>query len=96
MMVLTLPFVYPVITTLGFDGVWFGVVLVILVETALLTPPVGLNVFVIHGLVPHRPVGEIIQGSMPFFFMMLVSLAILTAFPGIATWLPNTMRALRG
>lgn len=95
-MVLTLPFVYPVITTLGFDGVWFGVVLVILVETALLTPPVGLNVFVIHGLVPHRPVGEIIQGSMPFFFMMLVSLAILTVFPGIATWLPNTMRALRG
>lgn len=67
MMVLTLPFVYPVITTLGFDGVWFGVVLVILVETALLTPPVGLNVFVIHGLVPHRPVGGDYSGKYALF-----------------------------
>ncbi len=76
MMVLTLPFVYPVITTLGFDGIWFGASLMILIEASLLTPPVGINVFTIHGLVPHRPVGEIILGSMSFFLVMLVCLAI--------------------
>ena len=92
MQVLTLPFVFPVITALGYDGIWFGVCLVILIEAALITPPVGANVFVIHGLVPKRPVSEVIQGSMPFFLMMLVSLAIITAFPDIALWLPNTMR----
>lgn len=96
MMVLTLPFVYPVITALGFDGIWFGACLTILIEASLLTPPVGINVFTIHGLVPHRPVGEIILGSMPFFFVMLVCLAILTAFPDIVTWLPTTMRAMGG
>ncbi len=92
MQVLTLPFVFPVITALGYDGIWFGVCLVILIEAALLTPPVGANVFVIHGLVPDRPVSEVIKGSMPFFLMMLVCLAILTAFPDIALWLPGTMR----
>ena len=96
MMVLTLPFVYPVITALGFDGIWFGPCLVILIEAALLTPPVGINVFTIHGLVPHRPVSEIINGSMPFFLVMLVCLAIITAFPDIATWLPSTMRTMGG
>ena len=70
--------------------------MVVAVEVALLTPPVGINVFTIHGLVPHRPVGEIIKGSMPFFLVMLVCLAIVTAFPDIATWLPSTMRAMGG
>ena len=96
MMVLTLPFVFPVIVALGYSPIWFGVVVVTLIEVGLLTPPVGINLYVIHGLVPHIPVGEVIRGSMPFFLMMLVGLAIMTAFPEIATWLPSTMRAVGG
>lgn len=91
LVVLTVPIVFPIIRELGFDTVWFAVALVILVEMCLLTPPVGTNVYVIHGLRPDRPMSEVILGAMPFFFMMLVGLAIITAFPQIATWLPNTM-----
>lgn len=91
LVVLTVPIVFPIIRELGFDTVWFAVALVILVEMCLLTPPVGTNVYVIHGLRPDRPMSEVILGAMPFFFMMLVGLTIITAFPQIATWLPNTM-----
>lgn len=91
LVVLTVPIVFPIIRELGFDTVWFAVALVILVECCLLTPPVGTNVYVIHGLRPGRPMSEVILGAMPFFFMMLVGLAIITAFPIIATWLPSTM-----
>lgn len=91
LVVLTVPIVFPIIRELGFDPVWFAVALVILVEMCLLTPPVGTNVYVIHGLRPDRPMSEVILGAMPFFFMMLVGLAVITAFPQIATWLPNTM-----
>jgi len=91
LVVLTVPIVFPIIRELGFDTVWFAVALVILVECCLLTPPVGTNVYVIHGLRPGRPMSEVILGAMPFFFMMLVGLAIITAFPIIATWLPGTM-----
>ena len=91
LVVLTVPIVFPIIRELGFDTVWFAVALVILVECCLLTPPVGTNVYVIHGLRPGRPMSEVILGAMPFFFMMLVGLAIITTFPQIATWLPGTM-----
>ena len=93
MIVLTLPVIFPIIVALGYDPIWFGIVMVILVEMAMLTPPVGLNVYTIHGLRPHRPIGEVVWGSMPFFAVMVVALAILTAFPIIATWLPSTMFA---
>ena len=92
MMVVTLPVIVPILRSLGFDLIWFGVALVILVEMAMLTPPVGLNVYVIHGLRPDRPMSEVFRGIIPFFFMMLLGLIIVTAFPDIATWLPNTMR----
>jgi len=91
LVVLTVPIVFPIIEALGFDPVWFAVALVILVECCLLTPPVGTNVYVIHGLRPGRPMSEVILGAMPFFFMMVIGLAIVTAFPMIATWLPSTM-----
>lgn len=91
MMVLTLPIIFPILIELGYDPIWFGIALVILIEMAALTPPVGLNIYTIHGLRPDRPIGEVISGSMPFFFLMIVALAILTAFPTIATWLPSTM-----
>lgn len=91
MMVLTMSVVHPIILSLGFDSIWFGIALVVLIEMAALTPPVGLNLYVIHGLRPDRPMTEVIIGSMPFFLLMIVALAIITAFPTIATWLPSTM-----
>ena len=91
LVVLTVPIVFPIVRALGFDPVWFAVALVILVECCLLTPPVGTNVYVIHGLRTGRPMSEVILGAMPFFLMMVVGLAIITAFPMIATWLPSTM-----
>lgn len=94
--VITLPIVYPIISGLGFDPIWFGIALVILIEMGMLTPPVGLNVYVIHGLRPDRPLTEVFLGIIPFFFMLVIGLAILTAFPILATWLPGKMMAIRG
>jgi len=91
LMVVTLPIVFPIIVALGFDPIWFAVALVILIEMALLTPPVGINVYVIHGLRPDYPLTDVFIGIIPFFFMMAVGLAIVTAFPILATWLPATM-----
>jgi len=91
MMVVTLPVIVPILNSLEFNLIWFGVALVILVEMAMLTPPVGLNVYVIHGLRPDRPMSEVFRGIVPFFLCMLLGLIIVTAFPDIATWLPGTM-----
>ena len=96
MMVMTLPIVFPIVIALGHDPIWFGIALVILIEMAALTPPVGLNLYTIHGLRPDHPISEVIVGSMPFFLLMIVALIILTAFPIIATWLPSTMMAMGG
>lgn len=93
MVVLTMPVVFPIIMKLGYDPIWFGVVLVILIEMAMITPPVGLNLFTIHGIRPEQPLSDVIRGSMPFLVMMFVALAILTVFPEVATWLPSTMKA---
>jgi len=91
LMLVTLPIVFPIIDALGFDPIWFGVALVILIEMALLTPPVGLNAYVIHGLRPDYPLSQVFIGIIPFFVMMIVGLTIITAFPILATWLPETM-----
>ena len=91
MMVLTLPILMPVIKTLGFDPIWFGIVLVILIEAGMLTPPVGLNLYVMQSIAPKYSFEQVVKGSMPFFLMQLAGLAILTAFPSIATWLPSIM-----
>ena len=93
MVVLTIPVVFPIILRLGYDPIWFGIALVMLVEMAMITPPVGLNLFTIHGIRPERPLSDVIRGSMPFLLMMIIGLAILTIFPAIATWLPSTMKS---
>jgi len=92
LLVLTLPLVFPIIVNLGYDPIWFGVAVVVLIEMALLTPPVGLVVYAVHGLVPDRPLGEIFRSIVPFFLIMVAFLALLTALPVLATWLPQTMR----
>ena len=91
MMVLTLPILYPIIIAAGFDPIWFGIALVILIELGNVTPPVGLNMFVIHGLSGGRPIGEVIWGSLPFGVLMLVVLALISVFPGLVGWLPSTL-----
>jgi len=92
MMLLTLSVVYPlVVKSLGYDGIWFGVVLVVLIEIGGITPPVGLNLYVIHGLAPHHSMGKVIVGSFPYVIIMTAMLALMTAFPEIVLWLPGQM-----
>lgn len=92
MIVLTLPFALPIILGLGYDPIWFGVIIVILVEMGLITPPVGLNVFTIHSLTRGRPLSDIFAGALPFLGLMMIAITLLTVFPKLSTWLPATMR----
>jgi TRAP-type C4-dicarboxylate transport system permease large subunit len=91
MLVLTIPIVFPVIKALGYDPIWFGVIMVIVLEMGLIDPPVGINVFIVKGLVPDVPMSEIFAGIVPFWFAMMFCIAILIAFPDIALLIPNTM-----
>jgi C4-dicarboxylate transporter DctM subunit len=89
MLVLTIPVFYPITKGLGFDPIWFGVIIVIMMEQGLITPPVGLNVYVISGLVKDVPMGTIFRGIFPFWIAMIVCVLILTIFPQIALFLVN-------
>lgn len=91
-MVLTIPIIHPMMVDLGFDPIWFGVMVVIMLEMALITPPVGVNVFVIKGVVKDVPMYTIFRGIWPFWIAMLACLFILSIFPEIALFLPNTMK----
>lgn len=94
MQVMTLPFVYPLVIALGYNGVWFGVIMVKLVEIAVLTPPVGMNLFAVTGASEGRvSLRDVYRGITPFILMECVVLFILIVFPGISTWLPNQMYA---
>lgn len=90
-MVITVPIIYPTILILGFDPVWFGVIMVVVVEMGLITPPVGMNVFVLSS-VTDVSLGTIFRGAFPFVITMLLCVVILTIFPQIALYLPNMMR----
>jgi C4-dicarboxylate transporter DctM subunit len=89
MIILTVPIIFPVITALGFDPIWFGVIIVMTVELGLIHPPVGMNVFVIKSVVPEVSFTTIFLGVIPFVITDLLRLAILIAFPVIALWLPG-------
>jgi tripartite ATP-independent transporter DctM subunit len=91
MMVLTMPVIFPVVKTLGFDPIWFGVVCVIMMEAGLITPPVGLNVYTLAGVVKDVPMATIFRGSMPFLLAMVGVVILITVFPGIALYLPSMM-----
>jgi tripartite ATP-independent transporter DctM subunit len=92
MLVLTIPFVMPVVREMGIDPIWFGVFVVIMSEVALVTPPIGANVFVMRRAAPEVPMTEIFMGVLPFVVGELVMVSLLIAFPEIATWLPGQMR----
>ena len=84
MVLLTMPFIFPIINTLGYDPIWFGVIMVVMMEMGLITPPVGLNVYVISGMVKDVPMYTIFKGIVPFLLALIVMIAILIVFPGIA------------
>ncbi len=91
MILLTVPIVFPAMTQLGFDPVWFGVIIVMAVTFGMICPPVGMNVFVINSIARDIPLGRIYRGTMPFIAVDLVRLVVLCAFPGIALWLPRVL-----
>jgi C4-dicarboxylate transporter, DctM subunit len=90
-MVITLPIFFPIITQLGFDPVWFGIVVTVNVEIGMITPPVGLNLFVLKGVVPDISLKEIYSGSIYFVLILFFGLAVIMSFPALTTWLPGRM-----
>lgn len=90
-LVLTVPVVVPLMASLGFDLVWFGVIKIVTAEIGMITPPIGLNCYVVARYA-NRPVGEVFRGTLPHFIAHIIAIAILVAFPGIALWLPSMMR----
>ena len=91
MMILTTPFIAPIVFALGWDPVWWGIVLTVMIEVALITPPVGLNLYVVQGMRERGSVTDVIWGALPFVFAMFVLVALLMAFPGLALWLPKVV-----
>ena len=90
--VLTLPVVYPLITMLGYDGIWFGVVMIFVMNMGLLTPPLGLSVYIISGIVKDVPIQRIFKGVTPMLLTIILCLALIVIFPEIVTFLPDLMR----
>ncbi len=91
-MTLTLPIVFPIITQLGFDGLWFGIIMIMLINIGVLTPPLGLSVFIISGIVKEVPIQQIFKGVIPAIITMAVLVVILIIFPEIVTFLPNMVK----
>ena len=89
MMITTIPIIAPIMIGLGFDPVWLGIVIIVLVETALITPPVGLNLFVVQSLRKTGSMQAVITGSLPFVAALFAMVALLALFPGLALWLPS-------
>ena len=91
MMVLTMPVIFPVVTALNFDPIWFGVIAVLMMEAGLITPPMGLNIFTVAGVAKDVPVEEIFRGVMPFLLSIFFVAALITLFPNLALMLPKMM-----
>lgn len=89
---ITLPILYPLIMEIGFDPIWFNVVMLLNLELALITPPVGMNLFVLQGISPDSKMTQIIKGVIPFGLVMALEILLLCFFPEIATWLPNVVK----
>jgi TRAP-type C4-dicarboxylate transport system permease large subunit len=92
MIMLTIPIFFPVVQTLGFDPIWFGVVIVLITEMGVITPPVGVNVYVVYGVAKDVPLQNIFRGVFPMLAALLLCNLILLIFPQIALFLPNLMK----
>lgn len=91
MLLLTLPVVYPAVIALGFDSIWFGIIVVKMAEVCLITPPIGLNCFVVNGVRPDIPLGKVFRGILLFFIADVITIGVLIAFPEIITFLPSLL-----
>ncbi len=91
MMIATVPIITPVIIGLGFDPVWFGVLMMLLIETALITPPVGVNLFVVHGVRGRGQLHDVMIGAAPFVVTLMAMIVLLIVFPELALWIPNAL-----
>jgi C4-dicarboxylate transporter, DctM subunit len=92
MVLLTIPLFFPIVTALGFDPVWFGVLIVMIVQIGLISPPVGMNLFVLNSLLPGVGLRQIFRGCWPFVVTMIFTLGLLIAFPQLSLWLPSLMK----
>jgi tripartite ATP-independent transporter DctM subunit len=90
MMVATVPIIAPIMFKAGFDPIWFGVLIVVLMETAMITPPVGINLYVVQGLRTRGRIDDVIIGAAPFVVTMILMIAVLSVWPSLALWLPQT------
>jgi len=92
MILLTIPILFPLVTAIGYDPIWFGVIIVLVAEMGAMTPPVGINVYVLSGIARDIPLEIIFKGALPFVLSVLTCVALLIAFPQIALFLPNLMK----
>ncbi|MEZ2741665.1 TRAP transporter large permease [Paenalcaligenes hominis] len=92
LILITTPILIPIITTIGYDPVWFGIIMIIACEVAVITPPVGLNLYVIKGIAPQISLKDITLGALPFVGLQMLAIVILTLFPELVLWLPQVMR----
>ena len=88
---MTAPILYPIITTAGFDPIWFGVIITINMEIGLIHPPVGLNIYIVNAIAPDVPITRVMWGTLPYVGCMMLAIVILCIFPEIATWLPDRL-----
>ncbi|UJF24217.1 TRAP transporter large permease [Suttonella sp. R2A3] len=96
MLLLTVPLFFPIVAGLGFDLVWFGVLVVVAIEISLITPPVGMNVFVLQGVLPDVTAGTIFRGIMPFLVADIIRILLIALIPGLSLWLPTLINQWTG
>jgi len=94
-MIIILPILFPLVTGLGFDPIWFGIIMVIWLEIGLITPPVGLNLFVIQNLMRGATARDVTRGTTPYVILMIVLVVLLFLVPDLALWLPRHMTPAR-
>ena len=92
MLVLTVPITFPIAMNLGFDPIWFGIIIVMTIELGLITPPIGMNVFVIRSVAQDVSLGTVFKGALPFVAVDILRLAVLAAFPALTLFLPDIAR----
>jgi len=88
---ITTPLFLPIVTGFGFSPIWYGVILIMGIEIAFVTPPVGMNLYVVSNIAPDVPLTTILKGSLPFLLLAILGIVIVMAFPQVALWLPSTM-----
>jgi C4-dicarboxylate transporter, DctM subunit len=91
LIMLTIPIIYPLVLELNYDPIWFGVVIVLISQIAVVTPPVGVNVYVVKGIEPDVPIARIFRGTFPFLVAMVILLAVILCFPNMVLWFPKLL-----